>query len=218
MNKKALLVVNGELPSAKLLADLREETKFVICTDGAARKLKERNIIPDVVIGDLDSLSLSEREYYEKKSNIIKKPSQYETDFEKALNYLEENCFGEVLLTGIKGERFDHAFSNTSIFAKNGDRFVFKLFDDDGFGLVLNGGNRNLELEIQKGTTVSLLALPCAEGIATKGLLYPLKNETLRFGEREGQSNEASEDIVSVTIKKGKLLVFILSPFHVAGH
>jgi len=47
-----------------------------------------------------------------------------------------------------------------------------------------------------------------AGGVATEGLRYPLKGETLRFGRARGLSNEVASLPASVSLDKGTLLVF----------
>nr|HMS65850.1 thiamine diphosphokinase [Ignavibacteria bacterium] len=59
-----------------------------------------------------------------------------------------------------------------------------------------------------KGEIISLLALPIAAGITTKGLKYELKNDILEFGVREGSLNESESDTVSIEYKTGSLLLF----------
>jgi thiamine pyrophosphokinase len=50
------IVANGEVPSSELSIRLLREMKRVICCDGALQKLLSINIIPDVVVGDGDSM------------------------------------------------------------------------------------------------------------------------------------------------------------------
>ena len=208
MAKRALVLINGEPPSKELLSFLREQFDLFLCTDGAADTPLRFELEPDVVIGDLDSLSEEAAERY---SNIlVEKPSQYATDFEKALDYCEQQTVDSVVLVGLKGGRVDHAYTNFSILGKNASRLRISVIDEEGFGALLCGGSDEFLLSVSPGQIISLLPVPKAEGVITQGLKYPLSEDTLELGVREGQSNEADSGQVSVSIEKGALLVFSL--------
>jgi thiamine pyrophosphokinase len=49
-------------------------------------------------------------------------------------------------------------------------------------------------------------------GIVTKGLKYPLRNESLALGVREVSSNEAIGRSVRISVKHGSLLLFKIHP------
>jgi len=52
------------------------------------------------------------------------------------------------------------------------------------------------------------MALPSARNIITKGLEFPLKNESLEFGVREGTLNRSVSENISISFRKGSLLLF----------
>ncbi|MEZ4691668.1 MAG: hypothetical protein R3A12_16525 [Ignavibacteria bacterium] len=60
----------------------------------------------------------------------------------------------------------------------------------------------------RKNETVSLLGLPKASKINSKGLKYRLKDTDLEFGVREGALNESTSSKVSIEFKSGYLLLF----------
>ena len=69
--------------------------------------------------------------------------------------------------------------------------------------------NMSVKFEVKKDRNISLIPLPVANGIITKGLLYPLNNETLTFGERIGTRNKATENEVQISFNSGDLLIYI---------
>ncbi|MCI5066553.1 thiamine diphosphokinase [bacterium] len=208
---KLLLVLNGELPSRACIAEARAESDHFLCTDGAADGLLALNLPPQVVIGDLDSLTEETRGALAETTHIIERPSQYASDFQKALQYAEDEGWREIILLGMKGRRMDHAFTNMSILAENGSRFSFTVRDDDGKGILLNEMRNRYCGKEKIGTGVSLLPLPHVEGVRTEGLLYPLAKEPLTFAGRSGQSNENNHERFSIEIAEGQLFVFILA-------
>ena len=56
---KVLIVANGEWPKQFDLADYAEAYPVIVALDGAANRLIGSNMIPDVLLGDLDSVSES---------------------------------------------------------------------------------------------------------------------------------------------------------------
>ncbi|MCB0329881.1 MAG: thiamine diphosphokinase [Bdellovibrionales bacterium] len=211
MPQPILLVVNGELPPAAALRKLRTKSASVVSTDGAAEELFAHQIIPEVIIGDLDSLSPKMRAELECRSKIIEKPSQYATDFEKALDYIEGKGKRRVQIVGLKGKRFDHQLTNVSILLQNASRFDFELYDDDGYGKVISGPDALWRQKLSAGTVVSLLPLNQCAGVTTSGLRYPLNSDTLQFGLRNGQSNVSlGNGEVSIEIQSGTLIVYVL--------
>ena len=208
--KMPLIVVDGEIPSLARINQYSQLTGEMICTDGAANSLAKLNITPDVIIGDLDSIKPDLQASLADHVKIISKPSQYATDLEKALDYVIQQNHHEVVLTGIKGKRFDHAISNISILAKYSDKIKISFFDDDGQSLIVNSKlQKNTEFNTEIKTIISLIPAPSAKGITTQGLHYPLNNEDLEFGAREGQSNFATQENIKIDFDNGCLIVFI---------
>ncbi|MFW5979554.1 MAG: thiamine diphosphokinase, partial [Halanaerobium sp.] len=96
--KRALLVLNGEFDFGK--GDLqqfieRKEIDFIIAVDGGANKLKSLGLMPDLIIGDLDSITNKNKKYYSQQNvKTIKYPVEKDqTDSEIAVDYCKENAF-----------------------------------------------------------------------------------------------------------------------------
>ncbi|CAI7568424.1 unnamed protein product [Penicillium pancosmium] len=133
----ALLVLNQPI-NETAFGVLSEHASYIICADGGANRLydmlkhhgKESTILPDRIMGDLDSLKPAVKEHYEKLGIPINKdPDQYSTDFTKCLKYLNEhaseiitsprkqaknlnaNSTLEIVILGGLGGRVDQAFS-----------------------------------------------------------------------------------------------------------
>jgi thiamine pyrophosphokinase len=58
---KACIILNGEVRDYEFLKSNFQNNKydFIICADGGAKHLYKINIIPDYIIGDLDSFFIS---------------------------------------------------------------------------------------------------------------------------------------------------------------
>lgn len=203
--KKAIIIANGEIPAKGLLSKLRIlGYSEIYCADGGANSAFKLKLIPKAIIGDLDSVDEEVLKFYEGKTEIVKLDRQDDTDVEKVLKYLIKRRYSNVVLLGATGDRLDHSFGNVGLLLKYSNRLDVKLIHKKSVAQVIAGKNR---FETEIGETISLFGFDSKTKFKSKGLKYPLKNITLRFGEREGTSNEASKEEVELDITGGKALL-----------
>lgn len=203
--KKFIILANGKSPKKNLIKYL-EKTGYssLICADGGADSALRMGIIPDVIIGDLDSASPEALKYFKNKSEIKKIGRQNDTDVEKCLKYAISKKAGEAVLTGVTGDRLDHTFCNLGIVLKFYDKIKLHIAAENSF---LSAYTGNVELKTVPGETISLYGFDRKTKITSHGLKYPLKNTALPFGERESTSNVAVADSVKLKIKGGIIFV-----------
>ncbi len=202
--KHALVICNGEMPSQKLLVPLLKKKPFIICADGGANKARAFNILPDFIIGDLDSITQKTRHYFSSVP-IIYNPDQNSTDLEKTLNYLLTNSFASATIIGATGDRPDHTMANFSILMKYHRKISLRFFDERCTAQMVH---KKIRFSSEIGQQISLMPMGKCSGITTQGLKFPLKNEILELGVREGSSNEAVKNVITITMKTGSLLLF----------
>lgn len=202
-----LIVCDGEL-NKKTLNKIVSKNKprlQVIACDGASDFLRKCKLIPDYIIGDLDSITPSTLAFYKNKKVSIKKVSnQNKNDLEKALDLAISKKFNKIIITGLTGKRFDHSLNNLSIMKKYNNKADIRVCEKDCEMMIIN---KSAEFSAKVGDIISLIPLPKASGVKTEGLKYKLNNETLEFGKREGALNEAAQSFVNIKITKGNLLV-----------
>jgi len=196
--KTAFILLNGSEPLR--LPDL--STYDIVCAiDGAYNYFEANNILPDLVTGDFDSI-------YKIPTSIevIKTPNQEFTDFEKALQILKQRGYSEIDVYGGSGKEHDHFLGNISIALQWKLGLTISFYDDFGKYFFID---ESIMITDVKGKNISLIPFPKASGIVTKGLLYPLNNETLTFGSRIGTRNKACGENVLISYDNGDLLVYI---------
>lgn len=206
--RHALVICNGEMPSQKLIAPFLKTKPFILCADGGANNARPFGITPHLIIGDLDSITQKTRLFFSTVP-IIHNPDQNNTDLEKALNYLLSNNIPSAIIIGATGDRADHTMSNFSILVKYHKRISLRFIDERCTVEVVR---RSVRFRAQPGQQISLVPMGKCTGITTSGLKYPLKGESLEPGVREGLSNEATGSTVTVSVKRGNLLLFIIHP------
>lgn len=202
MAKHAVIIANGELPSSAKVRKILRTASTVVCADGGARHALEMGVQPDIVIGDLDSLPLRVRSRL-KQTLIIEEGNQNQTDLEKALRYLLRQKVKRITILGATGKRIDQTIANISLLDKYSLRVRIIVVDRTGTIEVVRS---KVKFQATPGETISLLPLGKAAGVTTKGLLYPLKDETLEPGIR-GVSNEVISRNVEIRVRRGKLLL-----------
>ena len=203
-----VIIANGDLEYNNDIVEMIKTAKLIICADGGANHLKALNILPDVLIGDFDSINTKDYAFFQKKRiKIVKFPLKKDyTDTQLCVSYAIEHKADDITLLGVTGTRFDHTLSN-----------ILLLNQLANLNIPARIINRNNEIYIVrdylelKGRPKQLLSIiPITHevtGVTLKGLEYPLENATLRMGESIGISNVYKESTASISIKKGLLIV-----------
>lgn len=199
---KAVILCDGHIPQKTIIQNELSGSEFLIAADGGANQAHELNFIPDVIIGDLDSYRVTGKE----KALIIKDEDQETNDLEKALRYALQKYATEIIVFGATGKRLDHTLKNLSVLLQYDSKFDSIILVDDYVTMKIIQSPFKESFNV--GAIISLFPLSGkVEGITTKGLKYPLNDEALENGVRDGSSNEAIEETVEIKFKKGDLLL-----------
>ncbi|MFZ1321780.1 MAG: thiamine diphosphokinase [Ignavibacteria bacterium] len=203
---KNLLFLNGDIPFHVYHKLYKSTQNCIIAADGGANQLPENGIDPDVIIGDLDSVSLKVLKYYKKlNKEIIKLSEQETTDFEKAINFCISKKIKKLNVFGAVSERPDHTLNNFSILKRYYKSIDVTLYSNE-FEICFI--DRYTDFKYKKNSTVSLMPFPKAISIITEGLKYKLFEEDLILGKREGSLNVSNAEKVKISFRKGDLLLF----------
>jgi thiamine pyrophosphokinase len=191
---RSVLCLHGTLPDHKFFQKIQLP---IIAADGAANSLATMGIIPHMIIGDLDSV----RQDLLVDGKFIKLGDQNSSDFEKALNYLEDHSLLPSVILGMNGGYMDHILNNINIFARTNSIFL----GENVMGLMLRGTHVfNLEI----GTKLSLFGIPkCC--IRTEGLKWNLTMEELIFPGFNSCFNRTRSESVHIHIASGTALLVV---------
>lgn len=199
-----LLVLDGTLPASDIIAELIEGADSVVAADGAALKLGDLGITPDVIIGDLDTISQEEAEGTD-GAEVIEDPSQEEYDGEKGLIFLIDSGAEEIVVIGAGGGMIDHVLNNFSLMTRYAQEATIRTVDDLCTGHFVND---RIKIATEEGQRVSIIPMPGAQ-VTTTGLRWDLDGDVLAWSIREGASNVATGDEVSVAVRNGTVVVFV---------
>ncbi len=203
--KKCIILANGRPPAKSVINDLRKlGYDTLICADGGSGTAKKLGLIPDYIIGDLDSSEASTLKFYEKKTKIIRIKRQNDTDVEKCLKFAIKKKFREAVLLGVTGDRLDHTICNLGIVLKFFSVIRLSIIAENSFLTAYTG---KVKLSATPYETISLYGFNRNTKIISRGLKYPLKNIPLPFGERESTSNVATGKSGDLSITGGVIFV-----------
>ncbi len=210
MNQTIFIITGGSLADRPTLhKKLRAlPRRQIICCDGGTRHLSRSGIRPDVIIGDMDSLTGSQLERYRTQGvKTIKYPADKDfTDTELALDYAMNLQPDAIFIWGAWGGRVDHTLSNVFLLSKAQERGIKTYLTDKYCDVFLLDGKAVFTNE--QGKTVSLLALtPEVTGVTLTGFLYALRDGTLRLSESRGLSNIITAPKATIRKQSGQLLV-----------
>jgi thiamine pyrophosphokinase len=210
MGGTCLLVLAGQPPSDALITWRIEEADYSIAVDGGYLCFRQAGLVPDTLIGDLDSLSEEEHpgsEFPELK--VMHLHEQDSTDFEKALNWIQVNTnIKKLIILGGLGKRTDHLTTNLLV-ASVADQSLEITFDDDQEWMRRVTPSCPLSLHGRKGANLSILPLCESSGVTTKGLQWELNSENIGGSKIVGQSNRCKSDLVEIKCETGNFFVFL---------
>ena len=211
---RIVIFANGELPDLEAARALLQLGDYLIAADGGANHLLKMGILPEIVIGDLDSIDEDTLFELTSAEVMIEQYSEDkdETDIELALYYAVEMQPTSILIVGALGGRLDQTLANLSILTDPLlPRINIRL--DDGveeafFCRAIAGKGGHVEVQGRSGDTVSLIPWNGpVQGITTEGLQWPLYAETLSASKSRGVSNVMVGESASIKIEKGLLMV-----------
>lgn len=224
-----LIILNYPIPpNSFLLRHLWDTSNNRIAADGGANRLYEfsKDLIPDRIRGDLDSLDPTVRAYYEDQNVSVEQDFCQDTnDLDKALQVLvdgnsssDETIHHRVVIYGAFGGRFDQEMASFAALYKWAPLFRGQvyLYSDETCAFLIPAkrhceirfplyDRHTLEqhepkLDIGEGPTCGLIPLgcPCAS-VVTSGLKWDLDGSLpLEFGGLVSTSNRIMKPSVEV--------------------
>lgn len=206
--QRAVLLANGILEDVGYAHQLLREDDWIVAANGGTRVAAELGIVPQLLVGDSDSLPASLQQWLTENAvpHLPFARAKDETDLELALWHVAEHGVRSVLVLGAIGGRTDHSIANLSLLAaaaRRGMRIEAVAGREHLFVIA-----QTLTLDGNVGDIVSLLPWGGdAGGVTTQGLRWALESATLPFGTTRGISNEMIAAIATISLEAGLLLV-----------
>ena len=160
---KVIIIANGKIENKQFYQQLLQQAEVIICADGGANHTRDLGIVPNYVIGDMDSINnnLLKELQQNKQCKIIIDPNQDKTDLELAIELAESLHPQEIIIIGGIGERLDHTLANIISFSKIPAQINTCFLNEKNKVWIANGKKEGVILKIlqgeNQGTKITLL-------------------------------------------------------------
>ena len=212
MEKKYVIFLNGEYKySQEFMDKLVSKNAVCFCADGGANFAFKYGKMPEVIIGDLDSIEKKVLEYYKSKNILIKKfPKDKDfTDFElilKEINKISENknFVEKIFVVGGLGKRIDMTLSNLFIMEKY-KNLVFLQENEEIFY-----AEKSFILKNRKEYEFSIIPISeKVEKLTLKGFKFETDKIDVKRESSRLVSNVICRDEASVEFESGKMIIVL---------
>ncbi len=193
-----LVLLNGELREPRLVKALARRADALVCADGGARHAKTLGLVPDVVVGDMDSLPRPSPRSWGRTAYLCDFGVD-RSDLDKTLDFVTAAGAGKAWIAGALGGGLDHELVNLAALESRGPGPELVVVGGGAASLL---GPGRYPLGLRRGARFSLLAAPRASATLT-GARYGLRRRTLTRGSR-GLGNRADGRVV-LTVHRGRV-------------
>jgi thiamine pyrophosphokinase len=206
---RAVIFLNGAPDAPDLLRRVAGRAGLVVAADGGARYALDAGVVPDLVVGDMDSLGEAGTREVAGRGVLLERHSARKDKMDGHLAIITARKRGatDVDLLCAAGGRFSPLFAvphillaaermglRATVLASWGQVFVL-----EAVARSVTGG---------PGDSVSVFPLTGpATGVTLEGFAYPLEDARLEVGDTLGFHNELNGEVGLVSVEEGALLV-----------
>lgn len=208
-----LVVAGGPEPHPERLRGRLPTAPRVVAADGGWRLCRQLGLRTELLVGDMDTLSLSEVEQARTAGCEVRRypADKDQSDLELAILAAHQMGARRLTLLGALGGQWDHCLLNLlaplSLCCELG--VWARLLTAEAELYLLPPGN--YRLSGQQGARASLAALsPKVEGLRLTGFLYPLEGATLARSQTRGLANVVRDPVARVGLSAGEILLVII--------
>ena len=202
-----IAIIGGGRLSKRFLQEIIK-SNYVIGVDRGAYWLITNSAIPNIAIGDFDSVSSKELEEIKKRvKTIIKYPLEKDaTDMELAAQHAISLHPKEVVMYGATGRRLDHTVGNIHLLERLLEKGISGVIRDSNNEVRITSGKITIGKDARYGY-VSLLPITETVEVTLIGFLYDVSHALIRRGQTLGISNEIRAEKATIEVHQGKALV-----------
>lgn len=210
-NCQAVVVLNGDFNSAdKFYRDIINASDIKLAADGGASLYKDLGIDPEYIIGDFDSLTEAELDFWKnRKVTLEKHPvDKDKTDGELTIDYCNRLNCDTIILLGSMGGRFDQQLANIYLLEYSLNLEIDAFIKEEGLEIGIIEESK--EISGYKGWHLSLLPLDKrVNDISISGTKYDTEGLDLLRSYTRGISNRVVENNFKITVGEGRLIYIL---------
>lgn len=204
-SERAAVLLNGEydLSPDFFRLSMEYETFDFFCADGGANLAVKLGIVPQLVMGDMDSISIQTRRRLEKQCRFIELPVDKDvSDAEALLNMLNEQGYSEIHIFAATGGRIDQTMFNLQLLQRFPQARI--ITRDEEISYIA----RSSRITGKVGCRASLLAISGrVSGLTLEGFQFNLHNRSIESGSTLTLSNVIISSNARVKYDEGALLL-----------
>jgi len=204
-----LILANGNYGDIQWYRQRIASFTKVICADGGTRMACLLGLVPDLVVGDMDSTDSRDRITLEGAgARFIIYPKEKDlTDIQIAFEHALSLQATSVTVWGGTGSRLDHTLSTIVNAFHLTRKNIEVCLDSPEVTIHLIG--KSLKLSGKPGDIVSLIVFgDSAQGVTLQGFHYPLSNAVIEGSWQFGVSNIMTGENALIEVNKGRSAVF----------
>lgn len=199
----ALIIAGGDPVEAGIAGDLGVPS-FVVAADSGLDHANRLGIAPDLVVGDMDSVSPEALAAAETAGVAIERHpvDKDATDLELSIDAAARAGWARATIIGGTGGRMAHTLANAMLLLKAREIAVDWRTARATIAAIRTGETRSFRLE--DGPLLSVLAIGGPASCTSSGLKWPL--DELDAGSTRGISNELVDELAQVSVVGGQVL------------
>ena len=204
----ALIVLGGDAPGKALLESCMRQADLTIAADRGLEAFESAGLVPDLLLGDMDSVSAKALERMQAHTQVERLPCEKDdTDGVHALDVALERGAERITILGALGGRMDHAMANLMLLVRAHRHGAKAEILDEQVRIVRVCGEA--VLSGAKGDTVSLIPAGEVSGVTLEGFYYHASEPlSFDFSYPLGVSNVVSDDQAEAEVESGDLILF----------
>lgn len=206
---RIVIVSSGRHSPAPCFQKLAKKSNYLIAADGGANHCFQSGMLPDLIVGDFDSISDEAKEFFQSKSEFKVFPKDKDqTDFEIAVMEAEaKGAISRLDLFCWADERIDYMFDH--LLALKEKPYSVFMHGESFFCRIMNIHQNKINLEqFHGGTKISIYPIESIPKLKTNGLKWNLDETHLGVS----QSNQVlHSDRAQIELIEGHAFVLIES-------
>jgi len=203
--KTICIVCDGTIKNKKFHKEILLKAETVICADGGANHCESLNIVPNYVIGDMDSIDKNLLKKLQKNyaTKVIIDKDQNKLDSELALRLAVTLKPESIIFLGAVGDRMDHTLANIYLLNSIPKKITATIIDNVQEISLAKGKTK---LSGEKGDFLSVLSLTDIKKLNYDGLKWSIRDKNIR-DPWTGISNEITKEKVTISMEKGSAII-----------
>jgi len=170
-----VIVADGTFPQHQIPLGYLKNAKRIICCDGSAQNLILAGMLPEAIVGDLDSLNDDLANRF--SDRIFPDESQETNDLTKAVSWCCKMGYKDIVIVGATGKREDHTIGNISLLAEYIKYLNVIMVTDTG---ILQSFLESSQIPSFPGQQVSIFSIDPETEVTSHGLRYPLTRTKIK--------------------------------------